>query len=189
MVEYPKFRVLEIEEGDEVTLLGSLTTTEYGSKTWISDGWFGFLLRDSEVSPGTWRAHDQQWVFVLESRQALDLFKKSAAQWDVLDGYWGERAEIVLDTTRQWHKMLFQTSDAVEFRGEKSRTRVRAEAAKAEEGKLIKGGWDHEHCAIQWETIDEDQPEAYFSEPDTWVCEECFNRFVRPRSLRFIPQT
>ena len=95
----------------------------------------------------------------------------------------------MLDTTRQWHKMLFQTSDAVEFRGEKSRTRVRAEAAKAEEGKLIKGGWDHEHCAIQWETIDEDQPEAYFSEPDTWVCEECFNRFVRPRSLRFIPQT
>jgi len=186
MVEYPRFRVVETQEEDEVTLLGSVTTTEYGRQTWIGDGWLGFLLRDGKVIPGRWRAHGQQWAFVLERRQDIDSFR-CEAQWDVLDGYWGERAEIVLDTSRQWRKRRFELSDAVEFRSEKGRWRVRWDGTEPGEGKLIKGGWDHEHCAIRWETIDVGgQPEAYFSEPNTWVCEDCFNRFVIPKSLSFI---
>jgi hypothetical protein len=86
MVEYPKFRVVEIQEGGEVALLGSLTTTEHSHETWIAYGWLGFLLRDGKVIPGRWRAHGKYWMFVLESPQGLDLFRREA-QWDALDGY------------------------------------------------------------------------------------------------------
>ena len=187
-MEYPRFRVLAIREENEVALLGSLTTTTYGSETWISDGWVGDLLRDEVIIPGRWRAHGHQWAFTLEKREDLDSLR-SKGEWDVLNGYWGERAEIVLDTSRQWRKMRFEVSDAIEFRNEKGRWWVRSDANESGEGKLIEGGWDHEHCAIQWEKIGEGgQPEAYFSEPDIWVCEECYNRFVTKRSLSFIPK-
>jgi hypothetical protein len=184
---FPKFRIIEIQEGDEVALLGSITTTEYGNQTWIKDGWSGCLVLEGMAIYGNWRAHGKQWTFIPENRQTLDLFKRGA-QWEVIDGYWGERAEIVLDMSRQWRKVRFEPSDAAEFRGAKDRWWTKAPGPKPGEGELIKGGWDHEHCAIQWETIDERQPVAYFSEPDTWVCEDCFNKFVLPRSLSFIPE-
>jgi len=187
MVDYPKFRVTQIKEGDEVALLGLITATKHGSQTWIGDHWLGYLLRNGEVIPGRWRAEGKQWAFVLKNRQVLDSIR-GEVQWDVLDGYWGERAEIVFDTSRDWRKMQFQSSDAVEFQREKARLWTRADAAKSEGGKLIEGGWDHEHCAIYSEKIGVGgQPEGYFSDPDTWVCVECFNKFVLPRSLSFIP--
>jgi hypothetical protein len=143
IVEYPKFRVVEIQEGGE-----------HSHETWKADGWLGFLFRDGKVISGRWRTHGQYWMFVLESPQGLDLFRREA-QWDALDGYRGERAEIVLDTSRQWRKMGFKSSDTVEFRNEKPQWCVRPDAAEPRECKLVDGVWDHVHCAIQWETIDE----------------------------------
>ncbi len=186
MAEFPKFLIMEIREEDEAAILGSLTTTEYGDQTWIKDGWAGCLIRKGVAIYGRWRARDQQWAFIPENHKALDSFK-SGEQWDAIDGYWGERAEIVLDKSRLWRKVRFEPSDAVEFSDGKTRWRTKAPGPKPGEWKLVKGGWSHEHCAIQWETIDERQPVAYFSEPDIWVCEECFNRFILPRSLSFIP--
>ena len=179
--------MVEIQEGEEITLLGSITAAKYGGQTWIDDGWAGFLLHNGVIIPGKWRASSQQWAFILARREDLDLVR-SKGEWDALDGYWGERAEIALDTSRLWRKMRFEVSDAVEFSDEKGRRWVRSDAAEPGEGKLIEGGWDHEHCAVQWEKIGVGgHPEGYFSEPDTWVCEECFNRFVIPRSLSFMP--
>lgn len=187
MEDYPKFRVTEIKEGDEVALLGSITATKHGRETWIGDHWLGYLLRNQEVISGRWRAEEKQWAFVLTNRQALELIR-GVAQWDVLDGYWGERAEIVFDTSRDWRKMHFQSSDAVEFQYGKARLWTRADSPQSAGGNLIERGWDHEHCAIYWETIGMGgQHEGYFSDPNTWVCEECFNKFVLPRSLSFIP--
>jgi hypothetical protein len=54
--------------------------------------------------------------------------------------------------------------------------------------ELVKAGWDHEHCAICWQTLGlGGQPEAYVSDHGTWVCEQCYVNFVERRSLDFIP--
>jgi hypothetical protein len=189
MAGYQRFRVTEIEQGDEVFLLGSATATVHCGETWIGDGWPGFLLRGGEVVPGGWRVRGEMWSFVLESQGALDRFRREP-EWDVLDGYWGERAEILLDGSRQWRKARFESSDAVEFPRKNARWRSRAIPDKNAEGELIKAGWDHEHCAIRGEKIGAGgHPEGYFSAPNTWVCKECFDKFVRPRSLGFIPHT
>jgi hypothetical protein len=37
--------------------------------------------------------------------------------WEVLDGYWGERAEIVLDQDRRWVRARFEPTDAVRLQG------------------------------------------------------------------------
>jgi hypothetical protein len=54
--------------------------------------------------------------------------------------------------------------------------------------ELVESGWDHEHCAICWETLGPGgQAEGYVSGQRTWVCERCYLNFVERRSLDFIP--
>jgi hypothetical protein len=40
--------------------------------------------------------------------------------------------------------------------------------------------WDHEHCALCWQTISEypsDQPEGY-TDGDNWLCLECHHKYI-----------
>jgi hypothetical protein len=104
-----------------------------------------------------------------------------------LDGYWGERAEIALDEKRNWHKVRFEASDAIEFITPNGRL-VRKAIATDTGGRLIPSGWDHDHCAILSEKIGRGGlPKGFNSEPDAWVCERCYVDFVKPKSLAFIP--
>jgi hypothetical protein len=182
---YPSFTVTAVSDGGDAVVYGHLSRTWHGRENWVSDHWLGVLVRDKQAVAGRWKASPEGWVFLLEDSAALGAFEPGA-RWDVLDGYWGERAEIVLDASRRWHETTFAPSDAVEFRG--GGTRWQMSAADVAGGGVVEGGWDHEHCAICWETIDADRPEAYFSEPNKWVCKECFEAFVRQRSLGFIPE-
>jgi hypothetical protein len=104
-----------------------------------------------------------------------------------MDGYWGERAELVLDENRNWNRLAFEPSDMVVFPaagGSSMGTRLSPEAPSG--GKLVAGGWDHEHCDICPKKIGcGGESMGYFSVPDSWVCEECYNKFVAPRSLAF----
>lgn len=53
--------------------------------------------------------------------------------------------------------------------------------------QVVKAGWDHEHCAICWETLGPGgQPEGYVISQRIWVCERCYVNFVERRSLDFI---
>ena len=49
--------------------------------------------------------------------------------------------------------------------------------------RMVRGGWDHEHCALCWVTISvnpEDQHEGYTDGKD-WICVACFQQYVAPR--------
>ena len=88
-----------------------------------------------------------------------------------LDCYWGERAELVLDRQRSWQRTHCKPSDARRFKREDAIWMTPASSAGAEEGEIVKGGWDHEHCAICWETLGSGgQAEGFLSPPHTWVC-------------------
>jgi hypothetical protein len=45
---------------------------------------------------------------------------------------------------------------------------------------LDKGAWDHERCALCWQTISEyptDQQEGYF-DGGNWLCMECYSKYI-----------
>jgi len=89
-----------------------------------------------------------------------------------LDGYWGERAELVYDAARVWVRAEFRPRDSVR------------------QGKVISGGWDHEHCRICWEKISEStQPFGYHDQDEDWVCESCYEKYVTTKSIDFITAT
>jgi len=55
--------------------------------------------------------------------------------------------------------------------------------------KIVSGGWDHEHCAIDWTKIGTgENPDGYRDQDGEWVCEECYERYVLTRSLDSIAE-
>lgn len=181
----PVFRVSDVDPGETSRVLGAVTRTTYGRETWVGDGWIGFLRGGATVIAGCWLQRIDLWVFVPDNPDDVEPIR-ARIEWEVFDGYWGERVEIVLDSTRQWHKARFQPTGAVRFRGPDGVWL--GEVADSDNEGLVKDGWDHEHCAICWKTIAlTSQPEGYVSEQGNWVCESCYTSFVEPGSLAFMP--
>jgi hypothetical protein len=136
---------------------------------WIGEGRIGCLyLRSGRFAWGRFcNVHLSQsaCVFVPDDQTLLGQLMVGES-YAYLEGYWGERAELVLDTARIWRASEFQPT--------------------ADDGELVPGGWDHEHCSICHQKIGwGGQPNGFVSEDD-WVCDECHSRFIIPRSLAFM---
>lgn len=155
---FPRFHMVR-RDADEI--LGTVTALTFGNETWIGDGFIGCLMADRKFIFGHWHkggyARRDFWTFVPDEPDAVKTLLPDT-DWTILDGYWGERAELVLDTTRKWQRSLYEDSD-------------------------------HDHCAICWETLGQGgQPDGHVSEDATWICCRCYESFVEPRSLDFIPR-
>ena len=205
---FPAFHVRERSVGAKAGVLGTVTRTSQGREDWIGDGWIGCLKAGAKLVFGRWHRRGDLWEFAPEGSDEVDEVV-AQREWEVLDGYWGERAEIVLDQTRRWDRARFEPTDAIRLQGPAGvwlkpvtgddegtpTTSAGAFPAGATAGgseiggaEVVESGWDHEHCAICWETLGpRGQPEGYVSGQRTWVCERCYLNFVERRSLDFIP--
>ncbi len=163
---FPQFKLSRsTAEGIE----GHVSRTTQGSETWIGDGHIGYLRTESTLIEGRWKLRGECWIFA--PKNDADRAKiASRSSWEILDGYWGERAELVLNEKLKWEKIPFEPRDAV--RG----------------SEVIKGGWDHEHCAVCWEKIGAyGQASGFVSASNIWICEQCHGKYVSVRSLSFVP--
>ena len=184
---FPVFSVREGGAGERAGVIGAVTRTTHGQENWVGDGWVGFLRAGAKVIAGRWHQRADLWAFVPENSDDVAAIR-ARTEWEVFDGYWGERAEIVLDHTRQWHKAHFQPTDAVRLHGPDGVWLRQAIDTDNAGGEVVKDGWDHEHCAIRGETLGPaGQPEGYVSAQRIWVCESCYLSFVERGSLDFIP--
>jgi hypothetical protein len=181
----PHFHVTD-EQPTRDAVVGSISTVSPGSKTWVGEGWIGYLMSPSMLIPGRWHRHHELWAFTPERPGDIASIR-GQHEWSVLDGYWGERAELVLDRDRKWRRTRFEPTDAVRTSEPGGAVLMRSSGAGTDEGELVKSGWDHEHCALCWEKIGPaGQTEGYRSPPHTWLCERCYVEYVAKRSLEFI---
>jgi hypothetical protein len=103
-----------------------------------------------------------------------------------LDGYWGEQAEIVLDSRLKWEYRPFIPSDAICFANAGGSIATQAADAPLG-GTIVAGGWDHEHCVVCMETIGAGGlAEGWTTGGEHWVCPSCYRDYVEARSLDFI---
>lgn len=155
----------------------------------VVDGWSACLLVTGGVVWSTFREVD------LENRTATIELERvddavalvTGASYQFLDGYWGQRAEVVIDEGRTWAARRFVPIDALEYfvDGHRMITPVRDDAPAS--GRLIEAAWDHEHCKVCDATISvASNADAWFSSRGDWVCDRCYRAFVIRRSLDFI---
>ena len=125
-------------------------------------------------------------IFETGDAHAGDLLQEGQT-YSIFDGYWGERAELVLDGTRNWQRRSFEPSTGIwnPVSGVLKKATQRTEDPKE---SLKSGAWDHEHCAICWTTIsraERELHEGYVDQNGVWVCVSCFETYVAPKSLAF----
>lgn len=184
---FPEFAVRKVELREPPRVLGTVTTLVHGRETWLGHNWIGYLFSDTTFVRGRWLNCGDLWCFVPDRGEDVERIEGQRV-WAILDGYWGERAELVVDPKRQWRRARFKPRDAVEFSGPTGTWTRQASEAERSGGNVVKGGWDHEHCAICSTKIGNDgDTEGYVDGSDTWVCERCFGDYVAHKSLDFIP--
>jgi hypothetical protein len=163
----------------------------FAQDRWMGERHLGYLITSGER-------------FVLGRFVAVDLNHKIAAfiphaiqdlsdirvdnTYRRIDGYWGERAALVLDRGHVWLRRTFEPTDAIRFKIESGNALCKtSKDTDFQNGNLIKGGWDHEHCEICSQKICQNvNPIGMFSEPDHWVCGDCYTQYIALRSLDFI---
>jgi hypothetical protein len=151
---FPRFHIIRLDANE---VLGSVTATTYGRETWVGDGHIGYLMAAGKFIVGRWHTQGDSWGFIPGDSGLIEILRPNT-EWIILDGYWGERAELILDANRQWQKATYE-------------------------------GSDHNHCAICWETLGKDgQEDGYVSQDARWICSRCYESYVHPRSLEFIPR-
>lgn len=162
----------------------------YDQSALIGDGWIGVLLlsdgtciwgRFCDLDPA---AHTASFL----PDDPRDLLRAHAGNsYTYLDGYWGERAELVLDRSVQWKPAAFEPQDAVQYATPDgtARTVFRADAPPG--GTVVPKGWDHDHCEICWATISQATSDrGYLTSDHRWVCTVCYDAYVVNRSLEFV---
>lgn len=196
---FPVFCVEQRRIGEASAVVGAVTRTTHGGESWVKDGGFGFLKIGAKLVAGGWRDHGERWEFAPEDAGCVASIL-AHHECEVLDGYWGERAELVMDETLRWERVEFQPRDAIRLQGpggallspvdaiaDGSMPPAHSPGGEVGAVHVVPAGWDHEHCAICWETIGRGgQVEGHVSSQGDWVCSSCYD-FVERRSLDFIP--
>lgn len=154
---FPVFRIIAgAEPASASGLLGVVSSTQLGGETWVGDGCLGYLKCGNSLVLGRWHRRGERWEFVPGRLEHLAPLR-GVTEFEVLDGYWGERAELVLDRALAW------THDEWSTEG------------------------DHDHCAVCWAAISRTENRGHFvSSSRQRICEPCHRDYVSTRSLGFV---
>jgi hypothetical protein len=178
----PLFRAVTIREG---CLVGRFDASPWAEENAIAGLYLGggrflwgrFSGVDRTAATCEFRPDDPSELLALQP----------GGSYPYADGYYGERAELVLDPSRTWHQSVFHPTDSVRFRTTAGVMETRADGANVEGGERVPCGWDHEHCSICWSKIGVGGwTVGYVDQSGEWVCEDCHGRFVEPRSIDFV---
>ncbi len=184
-----KFIITQIESEDSKMVSGI-----FDSVIRLGEGWISYLIgQEGFCIEGRFYRFDvntKTAIFQPKESKQIGLLVPGKIFF-YLDGYWGERVVLVLDTSRLWKRELFKSQDAVEYILNDKKIRGRLGQLPTfpveKEGRKINEGWDHEHCAICCEKISEsEQPYGYADQNGEWVCEGCYSNFVQPKRLGFL---
>jgi hypothetical protein len=118
---------------------------------------------------------DLSGAFLVNDIAKKNLFKIGAT-YPFMGGYWGERAHLVYDSSREWQRVEFVPRDAIRYYPDG-------------ETEVVEGGWNHEHCAICSQKISPyelDNEYGYQDQDDSWVCQACYEQYIMPKNLDFI---
>jgi hypothetical protein len=182
--ELPKLTVTALTDGHCVATFDPAPRT---GETWVGENWIGCVHVEGTFVWGRFSSVDagsRRCRFRPDTLDDLVRFQIGQA-YPYLDGYWGERAELVL-TDQPWQRARFEPRDAVRFTTPEGVLMTEADRSW-EGGERVPGGWDHAHCEICTEKLGAGgQPHGFLSPPRTWVCERCYRQFVARRSLGFL---
>jgi hypothetical protein len=142
---------------------------EIGGKTlyYLSPAWEPFNI---------WMVLDEEWGWEHVCFQAVDAVAETYQANDVsiVDG-----REV-----KTWTKL--QRADKRTFT-ERYAPAADGLSLSGAEPRVVPGGWDHEHCQLCRDHIDHGDF-GYRDRDELWMCENCYNKYVKRRDLSFVDE-
>ncbi len=178
----PQIQVLEIHDNQCIS--------KFEPSSCIGEDWLGcIIIGEDQFLWGKFsnlKTKKNTCLFTLKDLSKGRLLE-IGKRYPYLDSLWGIPAELVLDPTRIWKRTRFEPSDAIQFTSDFGTAITKLVKKPLTGATIIRDGWDHEHCEICGETIGRgDQDAGFVTQVDNWVCEQCYENYVKPKSLRFI---
>lgn len=140
-------------------LTGSISSDSFDGQKWVDDKWVGSLKINDSMVFGRWYEQSSDWKFIVDAEDILKADFITGQEIELIDAYWGERVELVIDKSIQWKESVYSATD----------------------------GDDHDHCLICWATISENENRRHLKADErVTVCLKCFEIYVRQNNLNFI---
>ena len=172
--------VTEIKVSSVLSVVGTLNTlqdlpaeshiVDLVHSNGTTEGRFSIINRDNLMGQFTSRA-----------KSSLEL--EVGKTYLILDSYWGERVNLILNPDYIWKATYFQTSESIIIPATDGFIMTQPNMTTGT-SKYEKGIWTHEHCAICWATIDERRNKAYSCEQGYWVCSRCYEDYISKRNIQ-----
>lgn len=160
IIMFPRFKINEVIKTDKcLELTGSISSDSFNGHKWVDNKWVGSLRVEDSIIFGRWHKQHSEWKFVVdtEDNSKVDFF--IGQEVELVDGYWGERVELVIDKSIRWKEATYRATDRN----------------------------DHDHCLICWATISETENKQYIlANERIAVCLNCFENYVKNDSFDFI---
>ena len=183
------FTVISVErKGDRASIAGDLIRPEQLKRRGVVSIWIDL----DRAATAKIVALDRPNRRALLDVAATDLHASfiPAARFAVFDSYWLGAVRLVLDQRRSWKQIDFRPRDAFEQPnpGGGRMWRIATDADRHRtDGRIVPGGWDHEHCDICWAKVSEsNQRGAYVDDRDHWLCEMCHSMYVQRGDVGFV---
>ena len=175
--------------------------------------WFWLLIDDDAAVCAQWKSVGPGGAatVVVDEKEMPEIVGRTlyylSPPWDARDVW------MVLDEHWGWQRVLFKAVDALAERYEASDVSIvdgrevktwtklsRADKRGSTERyapmldntlasgtapQLVPGGWDHEHCHLCKGHINNGDF-GYRDEDDQWLCESCYDKYVKPHDLSFV---
>ena len=158
----------------------------------------GFLFRSRQTSvylylssPEHFNAESRSAAFTAYlTRPAL----RVGQSLPYVDYYWSPKQVAFGLETANWERTRFRAVDAVRYLDPKvpgywtSHIASEPPSEGASDVRVLKKGWDHEHCNFCRTRIGKGGRRfGFYSKPDNdWLCDLCYKRFVARHDLRYL---
>lgn len=111
---------------------------------------------------------------------------RDGARFPFVDLYWVDKAALVLARSKEVRLVEFQPVDAIGRVACDGRILAKAASDDAS-ASVAEGDWDHEHCEVCYEKIRAaGLSKGWSSASDGWLCEVCYEAYLKPRWLGFM---
>ena len=87
----------------------------------IEKDWIAYVIDNSKFIDGTFiEVNADNLTAIFQTEDKINLLTEDK-YYPVLDCYWGDRARLVLDEKRKWHRVYFKSTDADKYTYESDR--------------------------------------------------------------------
>jgi len=150
----------------------------------------------SPIAPASLYALDNDADAVLELHKVIqrttkvitfETYDSQAIPLRIRDKYnfvpwWSsDQVELAQSNSHRWQRQTFIAQDAVKLQieGMTMLRQVRV-GETINEGTLIVGGWEHEHCGLCWKTISqrEGHENEGYTDGEEWLCPNCYEKYI-----------